>query len=46
MPSSGRAAALALNDMTPEDLIEEVENLVGTTFLVTKGLESDMVLNF
>jgi predicted peroxiredoxin len=40
------AASLELNDMSPEDLIEEVENLVGSTFLVTQGLESDLVLNF
>ncbi len=40
------AASLELNDMAPDDLIEEVENLVGSTFVVTKGLESDLVLNF
>jgi predicted peroxiredoxin len=40
------AASLELNDMSPDDLIEEVENLVGSTFLVTKGLEADLVLNF
>jgi predicted peroxiredoxin len=40
------AASLELNDMAPDDLIEEVDNLVGSTFLVTKGLESDLVLNF
>jgi len=27
-------------------LIDEVENLVGSSFLFTKGLQSDMVLNF
>jgi predicted peroxiredoxin len=40
------AASLELNDLSPDDLIQEVENLVGSTFLVTKGLESDLVLNF
>jgi predicted peroxiredoxin len=40
------AASLELNGMAPDDLIEEVDNLVGSTFLVTKGLESDLVLNF
>jgi predicted peroxiredoxin len=40
------AASLELNDMSPDDLIEDVDNLVGSTFLVTKGLEADLVLNF
>jgi predicted peroxiredoxin len=39
-------AALKLNDMTPDDLIEDVEDLVGPAFLITKGLEADLVLNF
>ncbi|OIO98370.1 MAG: hypothetical protein AUK03_01385 [Anaerolineae bacterium CG2_30_64_16] len=39
-------AALPLCDMTPDDLIEEVDNLVGPAFLITRGLESDLVLNF
>jgi predicted peroxiredoxin len=39
-------AALALCDMTPDDLIEEVEGLVGPSFLITRGLESDLVLSF
>jgi predicted peroxiredoxin len=39
-------AALMLNGMSPEDLIEEVENLVGSNFLITQGLESDLVLTF
>jgi predicted peroxiredoxin len=38
--------ALALCDMTPEDLIEEAEDLVGPSFLIKKGLESDLVLSF
>ena len=40
------SASLELNDMTPDDLIEEVDNLVGSVFLTEKGLESDLVLNF
>jgi predicted peroxiredoxin len=39
-------AALELNEMTPEDLIEEIEDLVGPSFLITKGLEVDLVLSF
>jgi predicted peroxiredoxin len=38
--------ALALCDMTPEDLIEEIETLVGPSFLVKEGLQSDLVLSF
>ena len=38
--------ALALCDMTPDDLIEEAEDLVGPSFLIKKGLESDLVLSF
>lgn len=39
-------AALKMNDMTPEDLIEEVEQLVGPNYLITEGLEADLVLTF
>ena len=39
-------AALHMCDMTPDDLIEEVENLVGPSFLVTQGLEADLTLSF
>ena len=39
-------AALRMCDMTQDDLVEEVENLVGPSFLITKGLEADLVLNF
>lgn len=38
--------ALSLCDMTPEDLIEEAENLVGPSFLIKQGMESDLVLSF
>lgn len=40
------SASLELNDMTPDDLIEDVDNLVGRNFLITEGLASDLVLNF
>ena len=40
------AASLKLNDMVADDLIDDVENLVGSSFIFSKGLESDMVLNF
>lgn len=39
-------AALQACDMLPDDLIAEVENLVGPSFLITKGIEADLVLNF
>ncbi len=39
-------AALQLCDMTPDDLIDEIENLVGPSFLITQGLASDLVLSF
>jgi predicted peroxiredoxin len=39
-------AALELNGLTPDDLIEEVEELVGPAFLITRGLEVDLVLSF
>lgn len=39
-------AALKMNDMSPDDLIEEVDSLVGPSFLITQGLASDLVLNF
>lgn len=39
-------AALVLCNMTADDLIDEVDNLVGPSFLITEGLASDLVLNF
>ncbi len=39
-------ASLELNDMTENDLIDEVENLVGGAYLVNQGLEADLVLTF
>ena len=38
--------ALELCSMTPEDLIEEAEDLVGPSYLVKEGLKSDLVLSF
>jgi predicted peroxiredoxin len=38
--------ALTLCDMTPEDLIEEAEDLVGPSFLIKEGMKSDLVLSF
>lgn len=38
--------ALDLCSMTPEDLIEEAEGLVGPSFLIKEGLKSDLVLSF
>lgn len=38
--------ALDLCSMTPEDLIEEAEDLVGPSFLVKQGLKADLVLSF
>ena len=40
------SASLELNDMVPDDLIEDVEDLVGRNFLINAGLASDLVLNF
>lgn len=39
-------AALKMNDMSPGDLIDEVDSLVGPSFLITGGLEANLVLNF
>ncbi len=39
-------AALQMCDMTSNDLIDDVENLVGPSFLITEGFEADLVLNF
>lgn len=39
-------ASLGLNDMSQEDLIADLDNLVSNTFLTKRGLESDMVLSF
>lgn len=40
------SASLELNSMSQVDLIEEVDNLVSSTFLTKRGLESDLVLSF
>ena len=39
-------AALQMCDLAADDLIEEVENLIGPAFLITRGLEADLVLTF
>lgn len=39
-------AALKMVDMSPDDLIEEVDSLVGPNYLIKAGLEADLVLNF
>jgi len=39
-------AALDLVGMTPDNLIDTVEDLVGPSFLITAGLKSDLVLTF
>lgn len=40
------SASLELNNMSQTDLIEEVDNLVSSTFLTKQGLVSDLVLSF
>jgi predicted peroxiredoxin len=39
-------AALELCDMVAEDIIEEVDNLVGPSFVIRQGLQADLVLNY
>lgn len=39
-------AALELCAMVQDELIDEVDQLVGPSFLITKGMESDLVLSF
>lgn len=40
------APSLELNGMTENDLIDAVDNLVGTAYLIRQQLESGLVLNF
>ncbi len=40
------SAALQLHDMTPDDLIEECDDVVGAAHMVDAGLESDLVLTY
>jgi predicted peroxiredoxin len=40
------SASLELNNMAQTDLIEDVDNLVSSTFLTKQGLVSDLVLSF
>ena len=39
-------AALQLCSLKPEDLIDDIEDLVGPSFLIKQGLKSDLVLSF
>ena len=39
-------AALVLCDLDPDDLIDDVDFLVGAGFLISQGLKSDLVLSF
>lgn len=38
--------SLELNDMTEDDLIEEVDGVVGGAYLIEQSIEADTVLNF
>ncbi len=38
------SAALQLHDMTPEDLIEECDGVVGAAYMTERGIESSLVL--
>ena len=38
------SAALQLHDMTPDDLIEECDEVVGAAYMTDAGLEADLVL--
>jgi predicted peroxiredoxin len=40
------SAALQLHEMTPDDLIEECDGVVGAAYMVDRGLESRMVLYY
>jgi uncharacterized protein len=38
--------AMDLCDMTADDLIEEIELLVGPSFVITEGFQADLVLTY
>lgn len=38
--------AMELCDMTADDLIEEIDLLIGPSFVITEGLKSDLVLTY
>lgn len=40
------SAALALYDLTTDDLIEECDGVIGAAYMTDVGLESDLVLNY
>ncbi len=39
-------ASLELHSLTEDDLIDEVDTLAGSAYLINQGLESDLVLSF
>ena len=40
------SAALQLHEMTPDELIEEIDDVVGAAPMIAAGLESDLVLTY
>lgn len=40
------SAALQLHGMTPDDLIEECDGVVGAAYMIEQGLEASMVLTY
>lgn len=38
------SAALQLHDMTPDDLIEECDGVVGAAYMIDESLDADLVL--
>jgi predicted peroxiredoxin len=40
------SAALQLHEMTPDELIEECDGVVGAAYMVEQGLEATMVLTY
>ena len=40
------SAALQLHDMTPDDLIDEVDDVVGAAYMIDAGMDSDLVLTY
>jgi uncharacterized protein len=38
--------SLQLNSMAEDDLIQDADTLVGTAYLITQGLQADLVLSF
>ena len=40
------SASLLLHDMTEDDLIEEVDGVVGAAYMTDVGMDSDLVLSY